>query len=303
MTVTRLTFKTAAGELVIECDNAPAPRTLAALLRTLPCEVDLHTPKIGGNHIYWHAPFVCDLEQPSDVMSAPAGAFLYWPERQFLELVFAPLQAETAAVTVLGRVVGDAEVLLGLAAELGGRQGRAPFNATLRQLDASPSLATEPASEAPPALIAAREAVWRACPVEIERLLDSRAIMHPAGPLFMADGELRVLHETLWQCRAVWRSDETGPGLTIAAFMLRRVAARLRDFCHLHETAATLELTAASLTVPDAPADAVLDETILICGRLSAWLDLNIPWNDVNEAVRAARAPLQSARPASSART
>lgn len=304
MSATRLEFKTATVELVIECDAARAPKTVAALVGSLPCTVDLHTPKIGGYHIYWHAPFVCDLEQPSDVMSAVAGAFLYWPERQFLELVYAPLQAETAEVTLLGTVVEGFEKLATFAAELRVSQGRKAHYATMRQVDARPGAASESsASDGPQKLVAARKAVWQTCPTEIQRLLQSRDIMHPAGPLFMAEGELRVLHETLWKCRIDWKTEEAGPSRAIAAFTTRRAAARLRDFCRLHESAEVLECVAAFLADPRVPAGAVFDEAILICGRLSAWLDLNIPWNDVNEAVRGAREPLQSSLTASSART
>src|SRR5690606_12344938 len=133
-------------------------------------------------------------------------AFLYWPERQFLELVYAPLQAETAEVTLLGTVVEGLEELATFAAELRASQDREAHYATLRQVSAGPDATSEGASDGPQKLVAARKAIWRTCPTEIERLLQSRAIMHPAGPLFMAEGELRVLHETLWKCRIGWKT-------------------------------------------------------------------------------------------------
>ena len=46
----------------IACDTARAPRTLRSLASTLPAPLQLHTPKIAGQHIYWHAPFVEDAE-------------------------------------------------------------------------------------------------------------------------------------------------------------------------------------------------------------------------------------------------
>ena len=48
--------------LRIALDADRAPRTAAALLASLPAEIDLHCAKIAGNHILWHAPFVVDAE-------------------------------------------------------------------------------------------------------------------------------------------------------------------------------------------------------------------------------------------------
>ena len=84
--------------------SGQATRTRAALLASLPLRLQLHTPKIAGSHIYWHAPFVEDVEGATHVLDAQAGAFIYWPVRQFLEITFAPLQAENAQITVLGQL-------------------------------------------------------------------------------------------------------------------------------------------------------------------------------------------------------
>ena len=84
--------------------NGSAVRTQRALLNALPLPLQLHTPKIAGSHIYWHAPFVEDVEGATHVLSAAPGAFVYWPVRQFLEITFAPLQAENAEITVLGHL-------------------------------------------------------------------------------------------------------------------------------------------------------------------------------------------------------
>src|SRR5690606_35925857 len=91
----------------IALDTASAPRTIAQLLAHLPAKIDLHCAKIAGRHIFWHAPFIAPLEKGQDVLTVPPGTFLYWPERQFLELVYGELQAESAQITVLGRLTGD----------------------------------------------------------------------------------------------------------------------------------------------------------------------------------------------------
>lgn len=263
-----------------------ALRTRAALLAALPMRLQLHTPKIAGSHIYWHAPFVEDVEGATHVLDAKAGAFIYWPVRQFLEITFAPLQAETAEITVLGHLDAPVEGIAELAAVLKCEQGRRIIEGTLAPADAEP-VEPQTASVLPDDIVAGRRAVWDRMPADIAGITASRAIMHPAGPVFAAEAEARVLHELLWWVRAERnRTDETVLRRT-AALALDKAATRLRDFCHLQETAALLFRLEAAMDEP-LPFDALIDEAILVSGRIGAWLDLLIPWNDLNEAFRKA---------------
>lgn len=262
-----------------------ALRTRRALLAALPMDLQLHTPKIAGSHIYWHAPFVEDVEGATHVLTATAGAFIYWPVRQFLEITFAPLQAENAEVTVLGHLVAPVEEIAELAAALKRDQGRRILGGRLE----APAGGGEPiaAPPLPQDLLARRRALWAACPPDIARLTVSRAIMHPAGPTFTAEAEARVLHEFLWWIRtAIGRENEATLRRT-AALALDKTATRLHDFCHMDETAETLFRLKRAMDEP-IPFAPLLDEAILVAGRIGAWIDLLIPWNDVNEAFRAA---------------
>jgi hypothetical protein len=265
-----------------------ATRTRAALLASLPLRLQLHTPKIAGSHIYWHAPFVEDVEGATHVLDAQAGAFIYWPVRQFLEVTFAPLQAENAEITVLGHLDAPVDGIAELATVLKREQGHRIIDGVLSLgdgveagvMDAAPSLL-------PDGLVSRRRTLWDAMPADIARLTASRAIMHPAGPVFAAEAEARVLHELLWWVRAEQSEhDETVLRQTMA-ITLDKTATRLRDFCHMDDTPALLFALrdAARGTMPLA---ALVDEAILVAGRIGAWLDLLIPWNDLNEAFRAA---------------
>lgn len=262
-----------------------ADRTRRALLSVLPMRLQLHTPKIAGSHIYWHAPFVEDLEGATHVLAASAGAFIYWPVRQFLEITFAPLQAENAEVTVLGHLDAPVEGIAELAAILKRDQGRRILEGTLGRSDGSVPEPSAP-SPLPEDIVAARKALWAACPADISRVTASRAIMHPAGPVFTAESEARVLHEFLWWIRAECKTDEA-VRRQAAALALDKTATRLRDFCHMAETPALLFRLKAAMG-EDHAFDALIDEAILVAGRVGAWLDLLIPWNDLNEAFRAA---------------
>ncbi|AYD04212.1 hypothetical protein [Neorhizobium sp. NCHU2750] len=263
-----------------------AERTRSAMLRTLPLSLQLHTPKIAGSHIYWHAPFVEDVEGATHVLDAPAGAFLYWPVRQFLEITFAPLQAETAQVTLLGVLDAPIEGIASLAATLKRDQGRRIITGSLTSVDCE---MPDPASPSvlPADMVAARQRLWAGMPADIAQVTSSRAIMHPAGPVFAAEGEARVLHELLWWARAELGSRDHHMLRQTAALALNKTATRLRDFCHMDETPALLFSLEAAMTGP-LPLAALLDEAIIVAGRIGAWLDLLIPWNDLNEAFRSA---------------
>jgi len=269
----------------IACDTARAPRTLAAIAATLPTALQLHTPKIAGQHIYWHAPFVEDAEGGVDVMEAQPGAFLYWPARQFLELIFAPLQAETAEVTLLGRIEGGLPELQALGLRLREQHGRRLFAGNLVPVEDAQAPEPRP-SQVPAELVAIRQKLWNASPADIEVLLTSRATMHPAGPLFLAESEARILHELLWWVRGGLATEEPRISHRIAAVACNKAATRLRDFCHLGESAAAIFALEAAFRRDDIPLATLIDQAILCAGRLAAWLDLRIPWSAVNQATR-----------------
>ncbi|MBB3610850.1 hypothetical protein [Rhizobium sp. BK602] len=263
-----------------------AERTRNAMLRSLPLELQLHTPKIAGSHIYWHAPFVEDVEGSTHVLDAPAGAFIYWPVRQFLEITFAPLQAENAQITVLGALDAPIEGIAALAAVLKRDQGRRIISGRLT-LNGGDRQEPEPAAPLPVDILSARARLWAKCPEDIARVTSSRAIMHPAGPVFAAEGEARVLHELLWWIRAELGRRDEGALRQTAALALNKAATRLRDFCHMDETPALLFRLETAMAEP-LDFGTLLDEAIIVAGRVGAWLDLLIPWNDLNEAFRAA---------------
>lgn len=272
----------------LRCDMALAPVTLAKLASSLPQRVDLHAPKIAGGHIYWGAPFVTELESARDVMRLPHGAFFFWPERQMVEIAYAPLQPETASVTLLGCCEGDLPALARIGRRISETQGVRAVYATLR---AAEPLKVPPAAPLPAGLArlsAHRAALWAECPTEIGALLASRAIMHPAGPLFFAESEARALHELLWLQFRAQRAAPAPFWREAAALAATKAAARLGGFCHLRQAAATLTLSAEALRDEMLPAEQVFEETILIAGRLANWLDLHIPWHAINEAMRSA---------------
>lgn len=286
-----LLFEADGMSFPLVCTDA-APRTLSALARVLPLPLQLHTPKIAGSHIFWHVPFVQDVEGGVDVLSAPPGALIYWPVRQFMEITFAPLQAETASVTVLGHIDAPVAGIAALGEQLRREAGQRRFEGRLSRTDGGSAPATL-APDVPPGLHAARIRLWQDCPADIAGLTASRAILHPVGPLMQADAETRVLHEALWWIRASLGKRPAAVLRGAASLSLDRAAVRLRDFCHLPDSAATLFAARDAIDAGAHPLPDLIDETILIAGRIAAWIDLLIPWNAMNEAARAALDPHQ----------
>lgn len=284
----RLTIHEQDFDLV--CDSASAPRTLARLAGALPLPLQLHTPKIAGPHIYWDAPFVEDVEGGIDVLSAQPGAFLYWPVRQFLEITYAPLQAETASVTILGNLDGPVERVAKLAARLREQQGVTLFDGRLVIVDPGDVTLKPPADDEslPTELLLTRARIWSVCPGDIGRLRESRALMHPAGPTFTAESEARVLHEIFWWLRVRLETDSENDLRYSGALAANKAATRLRDFCHMKETPAILFGLEAAFKDQDVALRPLVELAIVLAGRIAAWCDLQIPWNSVNEAFRAA---------------
>ena len=283
----RLRLQTNLGSFLIQTDIDRAPRTLRALAALLPMDVQFHSPKVAGSHIYWQAPLLEKVEGAADVMSAPPGTFLYWPERQFLELIYAPLQAETATVSILGRIEDGIEPLKQLGEMVRERHGRALLTGRLSLEDGAPEGTGKDIDARLASLYQLRADLWAACPGEIDVLMRGRGLMHPAGPLFIAESEARGLHETLW--RLLRALDDGAPAAAVAfaaGTLCDKAAARLGGFCHLKNASAGVAQVSAALREDNMPVAGVLREAILIAGALSSWLDLQIPWNDVNETVR-----------------
>ena len=282
-----LIFKVEGVEREILLDGTKCPATLAKVKAALPATVDIHCAKIAGSHIMWPVPFVEAVENASDVLDMPAGSFFFWPERQYLEITYDALQAETAAVNYLGCLRGDVSWLRDYADRQRQGQGTAVFTAEVYLKDAPANAAPEPDEaddgSALSGVRAARRAVWGAEPSDVAGLLARRGLNIPFGPLSMAEGELRKLHELLWRLWNAGGAIADAEKVAIARFATEAAITRVGGFCHMSETAAVLEKLIAALADGSARLDDVLVEGILYSGRMAAWLDLYIQWWPINE--------------------
>ena len=120
-------------------------------------------------------------------------------------------------------------------------------------------------------------------------LMARDGLMMPFGPLAMAEGEMRKLHELLWR---LWNERDgraDGEKAGIAGFVLEAAITRVAGFCHMTETGAVLRDGIECLGAGEPPLEAVLEELVLYSGRIAASLDLRIQWWGMNEITLGAR--------------
>lgn len=277
-------FKLDGVEHEIELYPDLAPQTIGKLVANLPANIDIHCAKIAGQHIFWHAPVVADIEKAQDILTLPPGTFLYWPERQFLELIYGELQAEKAQVSVLGRLKGDIGWLKDYGRYVVENHGHGLLTAELRAGEGCDELARPEKHVTSPGLLALRKArkeIWAAPPEEMFVLMRRTGMMLPYGPLAMAEGEFRKLHELLWRLRHERFGISAAQRADVIAFLIDAFNARIDGFCGLHGAGVVLD-SAKSLFANDEIASDSLEELILYTGRAAAWLDAFIPWMALN---------------------
>lgn len=272
---------------LLEVDDSLAPQTAGMFLSTLPQSVDLHCAKVAGNQFYWHAPFLAPYEATSDIMAMRAGSVLYWPDRQYIEVIFGDLNPEVGEINVIGRFLGDCAWLEELGRKNRDAHGSAPIFATLRLHGEKADIAPRPALplDGLPGLQKLRSLrldAWERQPKEIGELMQRKGEMLPFGALAFAEGEMRKLHEILW---SIWYHKKNAPlaeRFATAELVTLLAADRLEGLCNLHRFADELRECVHMLEKWDETFDEILKELVLYVGRLHGWLDLNVKWNALN---------------------
>jgi hypothetical protein len=269
----------------IELEDNPGSETLRQLKSWLPAEITIHCAKIAGCHIYWPSPILAQLEKATDIHSLKPGSFLYYPDRQYLEIIYDELQAETAAVTYLGKLTGGIEWLKEFATRQRKEAGSKIFTARLSLESSEPDESGE-ASVVDPRLASLRtkrEQVWAAEPAEVAKLLANSGHNIPLGPTATADGYFRFVQESVWQ---LWYRPERFSDAQKRAAAINSLElgiSRIGHYCHLADSEAFLYEAIECLKANDLDAQSVYEEIIFYCSRMSNWMDLHIPWYPANE--------------------
>lgn len=285
MNTTTLIFSVEGNDHEIALIDDSASETLKQLRAWAPADIDIHCAKIAGCHVYWPCPILARLEHGTDIHTLPPGAVLYYPDRQYLEIIYDALQAETAAVTLVGMLKGDVGWLREFATRQRREAGAKTFTARLRMSDGGASQ-PEAITDGPPAWLRvqqARRAVWSAEPAEVKMLLARSGHNIPFGPMATADGYFRFVQECVWQ---VWNQPErydSRQKQAIAVNALELGIARIGHYCHLGDSESFLKDAIVCVERPSAPLQDIFREIIFYCSRMSNWIDLHIPWFAANE--------------------
>ena len=274
----------------IELIDRPNSPTLKQLNAWLPATTTIHCAKIAGCHIYWPSPILAALEEGTDIHRLKPGSFLYYPDRQYLEIIYDELQAEKASVTLLGRLKGDVEWLRDYAERQRRESGSKPFTASLRIKNAvADAVHPLPDPDTPWSRIRrARQEAWAAEPAEIANLLARTGHNIPFGPMATADGYFRFVQESLWQ---IWSKPERFDELTRRSITINSLElgiSRIGHYCHLSESEALMQDAIAVVEAAEVPLQDLLAEVILYCSRMSNWVDAHIPWFPANELTKRA---------------
>ena len=105
------------GEIRAVLEESLAPKTVSALSQALPLKA---RARRWGKEVYFETPVAVDLEKGAEVVEK--GAIGYWPPGRALCLFFGPTPASknpeeirpASAVTVVGRILADSEILDGV---------------------------------------------------------------------------------------------------------------------------------------------------------------------------------------------
>jgi hypothetical protein len=136
----------------------------------------------------------------------------------------------------------------------------------------------------------ARKAIWEKVPEEIHRIKKRKGLMQPAGSIVYAESETRKLQEILWVFKNLLKEKQ----ITIDNLknslraLLEHFSIRIGGWCGLTDTSTLLKNASELISRLDTSEELnnILDELMLYSGRVNMWIDLLIPWNDLNEQMK-----------------
>jgi hypothetical protein len=135
----------------------------------------------------------------------------------------------------------------------------------------------------------ARNDIWNRMPEEVKKLFLNHQIMQPAGRTIYAEAETRLLTELIHVfLNSVENRDLDGKNASkVLALLLTHFADRLGGWYGLKESAAlTLKVQKVISNGEWQAFSDIIRELSLYMSKLNLWIDLLIPWNDINELMR-----------------
>jgi hypothetical protein len=134
-----------------------------------------------------------------------------------------------------------------------------------------------------------REQIWRKPSGEIRGLTRRKGTLQPAGHILCVESETRILHDVLWTLYqpVLKNPDAITWAKPAAAELLTHFSRRMSGWYQLEEISKCIASARDLINSANTAEDylAVMEETMLYVGRVNMWVDLQVPWYDLNRVV------------------
>lgn len=252
-----------------------APITSKRLLDILPVKMDIHYAKFAGQEVFGVVPMMAPIEGGKSLKEIDRGCVAFYPDRAFFCIYYGDLQDEEVSITVIGQLYADDDFINEME-KCRYRQGdvmviRDPESDRTEYTDHKFMIDTKLG--------------WEKLPEDIRAVYMKRGIALPGGPVVYSDGESRKLADFIY---TLYTSVVNGESYDLGFIgkLLDYYAFKIGGWCGMTDCADDITKYKELLLAPDADLEAVLIDFIYYVNKMSMWIDLLIPWEDITDLMR-----------------
>jgi len=267
----KLNDKTAFFELFEE----EAPITSKRLLDILPVKMDIHYAKFAGQEVFGVVPMMAPIEGGKSLKEIDRGCVAFYPDRAFFCIYYGDLQDEEVSITVIGQLYADDDFI----AEMEKCRYRQGDVMEIWDPDSDKTEFTEHK------FLIDTKLGWDKLPEDIKGVYMKRGIALPGGPIINSDGESRKLADLIYTLYTSVRNGESYD-LAFAGKLLDYYAFKIGGWCGMTDCADDIIKYKDLLLAPDADLETILVDFIYYVNKMSMWIDLLIPWEDITDLMR-----------------
>ena len=252
-----------------------APITCQRLLDILPQKIDIHYAKFAGQEIFGVLPMMAPIEGCKSLDEIEQGCVAFYPDRAFFCIYYGELQDEEVSITVIGQLRADQDFI----DEMEKCRFRQGDILEIYDPDAAPKECV------PHDFMIDTKMSWDKLPEDIRCVFEKRGIALPGGPIIYSDGESRKLADLVY---TMYTSALNGEefGRDFIARLLDYSAFKIGGWCGMTDCAEDVLRYKELLLDGKHDPKEVLVDFIYWVNRMSMWIDLLIPWEDITELMR-----------------
>ena len=267
----KLNDKTAYFELFEE----EAPITSKRLLEILPIKMDIHYAKFAGQEVFGVVPMMAPIEGGKSLKEIDRGCVAFYPDRAFFCIYYGDLQDEEVSITVIGQLYADDDFV----AEMEKCRYRQGDVMEIYDPDSDKNEFTDYK------FMIDTKLGWEKLPEDISNVYMKRGIALPGGPVVYSDGESRKLADFIY---TLYTSVVNGESydLGFVGKLLDYYAFKIGGWCGMTDCADDITKYRELLLAPGADLEAILVDFIYYVNKMSMWIDLLIPWEDITDLMR-----------------